>query len=851
MKIFLIKKTRGLFLCLLFLNLSRTVHAQAVPDVTVSVNWATFLSRSDMVWTSMPTDMTNAPFIGNGLIGAYLFQENKTSMNFEVSRTDVFDHRNVTYSSVPGDINGNLTSYIGRLPNGRFKLGYTGTTANPPGDLRLSLWDAEVKGTVKTSAGTIGIRSFAHAVNNVIVVEITPSAGETNFTWKWYADASKSPRPGNPCTAYPSQTAQVLSGVNVSVQTMPDNVTYQTNGKGAGQYATAWKIVDAGGGKKIIYISEGFSYPGTTAAQEAADAVNNAANAGISNLESSHRAWWHANYPKSFFTIPTSKYESFYWIQIYKALSATRSDRPILDLMGPWFMPSKWPATWWNLNIQLSYWPLYVSNHINEANSLMEALHTRKASMSANATIYSSDSYAMGRNTSPDLRCDPGREAANLAYALNCTWQQYRATMDDNMLRNKLFPILKGAFNYLNHLLYTGTDGKLHMTGTASPEYTTNVEDCSYSLSLLRWLAKSIIEADTRLALNDPVTATCKNTLSKLTPYPTNGNGFMIGKNMPLGSSHRHWSHLFMIYPLYEYTYDDAAQTAVINSSLNHWLGMTGGFSGYSWLGASSIYAMMGMGDKALTNFKKFLDSWPSKNTLYFEASPVLESPLFAARCMQDMVLQAYNKTIRVFPGTGSQWNNVEFDRFLVDGGFLVSAKRQNGVTKFIRVESTAGEPCNVKTNMTGTILSYGNRTFNLTSLPNNVTQVDLKKGEWVVLYTGTLPVLNINQVAVTDPTNHWGINSGNILDVDSLSGHKIADELNLFYTGNGIEVMVPFEGVTNITIYSLTGARVAEWRVDRASSFAISTAPFSESTYIIHLQNKEGVLRKLFTVFK
>jgi alpha-L-fucosidase 2 len=851
MRIYSTKMVSGLILSLFFFNLTGILSAQSVPDVKLSVNWPTFLSRSDMVWTSMPTSLSNAPLIGNGLIGTYLFGEGGTSLNFEVSRTDVFDHRNINYASVPGDINGDLTHYIGRLPNGRFKLGYVGTSANPVVNLRLNLWDAEVAGSIKTSAGTINIRAFAHAINNVIVLEVTPTAGETNFTWKWFADPSKSPRPGNTSTAYPAQTAQMLSGVNVSVQTMPDNAAYQTNGKGVGQYATAWKMVDAGSGKKVIYISEGFSYPGTTATQEAADAVNTAAGIGVATLESSHRAWWHTNYQKSFFTVPNSKYESFYWIQIYKALSATRSDRPILDLMGPWFTPSKWPATWWNLNIQLSYWPLYISNHTNEANSLMEALYNKRASLSANATNFSQDSYAMGRNTSMDLRCNPGREAANLAYALNCTWQQYRATMDDNMLRTKLFPIMKGAFNYLNHLLYTGTDGKLHMTGTASPEYTTNVEDCSYSLSLLRWLAKSIIEADTRLGLNDAVTVTCKNTLSKLTPYPTNADGFMIGKNMPLASSHRHWSHLFMIYPLYEYTYDDPAQTAVINSSLNHFLGMSGAFSGYSWIGASSICAMMGQGDKAYTNFKKFLDSWPTKNTMYFEASPVLESPLFAARCMQDMVLQAYNKTIRVFPGTTSQWKNVEFDRFLADGGFLVSAKRENGVTKFIRVESTAGEPCNVKTNMTGTILAYGNRTFTLTNLPNNVTQVDLKKGEWVVLYTGTLPTLNINQVTVPDPINQWGLNSGTVDIEDPQTENKTIRELQLFYTQNGIEVMVPFEGVTLITIYSLTGARVAEWQTDHASPFAISTAPFSESIYIIQVQNKEGILRKLFTVFR
>jgi alpha-L-fucosidase 2 len=745
-----------LFLMILTALTVNPVAIRAANDVNVAVDWASFLSRSDLVWTSMPTSWNDAPFIGNGLIGTYLSQESTTSLNFEISRTDVFDHRNVDYSQNPGSGGSNLMFYEGRLPNGRFKLGYAGT--NPTGNFRLNLWDAEVTGTVNTGSGSLGIRTFAHAADNVIVLEVTPTGGETGFTWNWYSDPSKTTRSGNPCTAYPAQTQEVLSGVNVSVQSMPDSATYQTAGKGEGQYATAWKIVDAGGGKKVIYISEGFSYPGTTAKQDAVNAVNNAASTGVASLESSHRAWWHANYPKSFFTIPTSKYESFYWIQIYKFLSATRGDRPILDLMGPWIKTTGWPGVWWNLNIQLEYWPMYMSNHTDVANALVENLYNNRTNLAANAAPNSSDSYAVGRNTSLGDRCDPGTEAGNLAYALNCAWQQYRATMDDTMLRNKLFPVMKGAFYYLNHKLYTGTDGKLHMTGTGSPEYTTNVEDCSYSLSLLRWLAKSIIQANTRLALNDPVATDCQNTLNNLTPYCTDATGFMVGKNMPLTSSHRHWSHLFMIYPLYEYTYDDSSQVSIINTSLNHWLGMTSAFQGYSWIAAASIYAMMGNGNSALTNYKTFLDNRPTPNTMYYEGGgPVIESPLFAARSMQDMVIASYNGIIRIFPGTADAWNNVEFDRFRVDGGFLVSAKRQNGVTKFIRIENTAGEPCKVKTGLSGTVLAYGNRTFNLTDLGSGVTQVDLLQGEWVVLYTGTLPALTIAPVAVTDAINYWG----------------------------------------------------------------------------------------------
>ena len=49
--------------------------------------------------------------------------------------------------------------------------------------------------------------------------------------------------------------------------------------------------------------------------------------------------------------------ESSYWIQMYKLGAASRADRPAVDLMGPWYKKTIWPDIWWNLNIQLTYYP--------------------------------------------------------------------------------------------------------------------------------------------------------------------------------------------------------------------------------------------------------------------------------------------------------------------------------------------------------------------------------------------------------------------------------------------------------------------------------------------------------------
>ena len=73
-------------------------------------------------------------------------------------------------------------------------------------------------------------------------------------------------------------------------------------------------------------------------------------------------------------TIPDKKLEGFYWQQMYKLGCASRANGPIMDTSGPWFEPSPWPYITWDLNVQLCYWALNTSNHLDIAASLPNAL---------------------------------------------------------------------------------------------------------------------------------------------------------------------------------------------------------------------------------------------------------------------------------------------------------------------------------------------------------------------------------------------------------------------------------------------------------------------------------------------
>jgi hypothetical protein len=157
---------------------------------------------------------------------------------------------------------------------------------------------------------------------------------------------------------------------------------------------------------------------------------------------------------------------------------------------------------------------------------------------------------------------------------------------------------------------------------------------------------------------------------------------------------------------------------------------------------AGPIGAALGLGDEALDSLKRLQgDLYP--NGLWYE-SPCIESTLAAANIIQDMLIQNWSDPaknepgpIRIFPALPSAWKDVEFRDLRTEGAFLVSAKRSAGQNQWVRIKSLAGEPCRVRPGLPGEIRLLGNHAFKLQELSPGTYQINLKRGEEVLLYPG------------------------------------------------------------------------------------------------------------------
>jgi hypothetical protein len=741
-----------------------------------SVNWEQFLGRHDLVWTQAPMAWHDGPFLGNGMLGSMLHQVDDHTLRISLGRADMEDHQKAG------------TAFIAqsRLPNGYFTLKTAGKITGFEG--RLDLYNAETRVQLKTEKGTIDILGLVHSEDMVIFYDFNPSSGEVGMKLDFVPlkaiaparlqaelavekDGDKAPKSriswaSAKYTYNPDPELTRIDGFNVSRQPLT----------AGGENGTAWFIQEGGKGAKRLYISIEHSYPGATATADAVAHLKAVQDEPFGQFVSRHRKWWHNYYPLSFISIDDTRMESFYWIQVYKFGAGAREGRAFMDTMGPWMVENTaWANGWFNLNTQLSYWFLSTANRMEVAESLFAKLDEKLPQLIANMPDDCEGECAgMGSIVPQTFVSRVGKVGSGfmgeLLWTCHDYWLMLERTMDGERTTQQFFPLLKKSVNTYLSYMEEGDDGKVHLPKTRSPEYGGG-EDCNFNLALFRWGLATLIQIDERYEINDPLLPKWKDVHARLVDYPTNENGFMVAKDFPFDKSHRHYSHLLMIYPLCEINIDQPENQELIAKSVDHWINYPGtGNAGYSWSGAAAMYALQGDGETAanyLDIFMRMQELYPDNpakiwtTTMYTETGriqPVTETPLSLCDSMQLMLLQSWGDKIRVFPAVPEEWKNICFDGLLAAGSFEVSAARSDGVTQWVRIRSRVGEPCILKTDLLPARVE-GIQSSSIKRLPDGSFRIDLIKGEEVTLFAAGVASVEVEAVkAMPENCNTFGL---------------------------------------------------------------------------------------------
>jgi alpha-L-fucosidase 2 len=728
-------------------SISTAAQTDYAPQET---DWPAFMQRHDMSFGSLPQNWAEAPHFGNAMVGSMLYQAGAT-IRLQVFRADVHDHRDETYG---------WTAYSRpRLQIGHFSLHTVGKLTGCT--WRKDLWNAELTGHIKTDKGEIQIRHFTHAEDMAIVTELTPSAGETGCRWTWHPVTARTTRGGYPSNAvgiekyarqygkHHAKTLKVFKANPAGRQEERGDVSvWVQDFLAGGQYATAWQEqVKKDTRTHIVSIAN--SYPASTAADTAIGHVVRFVSLDRSTWVERHRHWWHSYYPRSFLTLPDKGLESLYWQTIYRFGCTARAGRCIVDTPGLWFQGRSWPYFTTDWNIQSALWPVYAANRLEQGQALVDQLFDQRQALinAVRPEAWQADSAFLPIAVAWDMRGSRDGDmryydmVGTLPWATHNLWWQYRYSMDDAMLREKIFPLLRRSINLYLHMVEEAEDGKLRLPPTFSPELGV-FKDCNFDLALFKWGCHTLLKASERLEIDDPLIPRWRDVTRRLVDFPSDEYGFMLGRDRTSSKNHQHFSNLLMIYPLYLVNIEQPGTADVLRRSFERALGTAGPGQRQAMVQAHAgpIGTAQGLGDEALKSLKLLqADLYP--NGLWYE-SPCIESTLAVANIIQDMLMQSWTDPakeasgpIRVFPAVPSVWKDIEFRDLRAEGAFLVSAERAAGQTQWVRIKSLAGEPCRVRPGFTGECRIQSDGKLKLKQLSPGVYEIDLKKGDDVLLY--------------------------------------------------------------------------------------------------------------------
>ncbi|MCC8174098.1 MAG: hypothetical protein LIO65_06915 [Odoribacter sp.] len=666
------------FVVILFLMVGCNSHK--IELLTLPEDTTEALKKYSIRFDSVVNSYYSGGLIGNGRLGAAIYKEKGDTLCWELGCTEVVDHR-------PTNGTDDILYTRCRLPIGKILLPLNGENS----DMVMDLYEADVKGKF----GKIEWRSFTPATENVLIIEVQGEGELPDFDFR--PEISQSPR-----TIY----EHFNHNIPVGYMPNPEPIVYKEGDYhickqsllAGGEYTTVWKIEEKQN-RKLLILAIGYSQTDTTTEQEAIKDIEKVLSRNLSAVKQEHLNWWHDFYSRSYISVGEDKYDAFFWSQIYKLGSATRIDGLPIDLMGPWYHNrTPWPAIWWNLNIQLTYSPLFAVNRADLALPLCNMLDRNVENLKKNVPAAYKNAAAIGRASSYDCIREVETEHGLLMWTLFYYWKYCIYENDEVKLKEDFFPLLKLAVNYYIYLLEEGKDGYYHLPESFSPEYKSAV-DCNFELALLRWGCQTLIKTDKHFGINDESLSKWQRIEEKLVPYPMDEDGFLIGKEVKLTSGHRHYSHLLMVYPLDIFPTDTPENAEIVRKSILYWLGFSSKsfYTGYTYTGAASMYTILGDGEEAYNNLSVMLDKYLEPNTLYKEAGPVFETPMSGLASFTEMLLLSKDSLVNVFPALPAHWKDIHYRGLRTEGGFEVSAQKINGITEKIELKSLYGKPCILK----------------------------------------------------------------------------------------------------------------------------------------------------------
>ncbi len=686
--------------------------------------------RHDLHFPSLAKTWDEGLPLGNGMVGNLVWQK-EGKLRFSLDRADLWDMRpmkdidQLTFKMIEEHVaknDYNIIQELGDIPYERepapskipgaaleFDITSLGDIAST--HLYIKEGIAEVKWRNGTS-----LKTFIHPVlpigwfrfeNTAVIPLIIPPS---------YA--------GNNLGTGNSVEGQGLSQLGYSqgiVTRNQNSSSYEQVGWNGFAYkvSVTWQITN-GGIEGCWSITSNSTY--SIEKKDAKGEVATALVRGFENDLIQTKRWWANFWSESTIELPDSVIERQWYLENYKFGCVARSDAPPITLQAIWTADNgnlpPWKGDIHNdLNIQLSYWPSYSGNHLTAASGFTNWLWANKPTFEK----YTKRFFAIDGLNVPGVTTLDGKDMGGwVQYSYSPTvagwlahhfYLEWRYSMDRQFLKEKAYPWLQGVAQFIENISVLDKKGKRKLPLSSSPEFFDNTikawfqETTNYDLGIIRWTYSKAAELATELGLENEATH-WKQQLKEWPELSLDKTGSLaLAPGIPYPESHRHFSHLMGFHPLGVLDYSIPKDKKIIDASMkllqekgtNNWVGYS-----FSW--QANMYARMKNGAKAAETLRKFATCFCLPNSFHVNGDQcegklskyryrpfTLEGNFAFASAVQEMLLQSHHGVINVFPAIPNHWNNVSFNNLRAEGAFIISAKKENGKVKEIRITSEKG----------------------------------------------------------------------------------------------------------------------------------------------------------------